>query len=237
MTLPTINVPTYELTIPSSKEKLIFRPFLVKEEKILLLALEDGSAGALNQSLKQIVNNCTFEKIEVNKMATFDLEYIFLRIRAKSVGETSTINLLAEDDGETYVAVEVPLEEIEVDFPQDHKSDIKLTDTIGVTFSYPTYETLDKMDKLDEESGIERVFALMLSCVNQIYEGETIHERVDFSDKELEDFLNSLSPAQFADVQKFFDTMPKLTYEAKFKNPKTKKNNKVTLEGLQSFFA
>ena len=237
MTLPTINVPTYELTIPSSKDKLTFRPFLVKEEKILLLALEDGRVGALNQSLKQIVNNCTFEKLEINKMATFDLEYIFLRIRAKSVGETSTISLLAEDDGETYVAVDVPLEEIEVDFPQDHKSDIKLTDTIGVTFSYPTYETLDKMDKLEEDSGIERVFALMASCVNQIYEGETIHERVDFSDKELEDFLNSLSPAQFADVQKFFDTMPKLTYEAKFKNPKTKKNNKVTLEGLQSFFA
>ena len=103
-------------------------------------------------------------------------------------------------------------------------------------FNYPTYETLDKMDKLDVESGIERVFALMLSCVHQIYEGETIHERVDFSDKELEDFLNSLIPAQFAEVQKFFDTMPKLTYEAKFKNPKTKKNNKVTLEGLQSFF-
>ena len=237
MALPVINVPTYELTIPSSKEKLSFRPFLVKEEKILLLALEDGTTGALNQSLKQIVNNCTFEKLEVNKMATFDLEFIFLRIRAKSVGETSTINILAEDDGETYVAVDVPLEEIEVDFPKDHSNDIKLTDSIGVTFNYPTYETLDKMDNLDEESGIERVFALMASCVNQIYEGETIHERVDFSDKELEDFLNSLSPAQFADVQKFFDTMPKLTYEAKFKNPKTKKNNKVTLEGLQSFFA
>ena len=189
MALPVINVPTYELTIPSSKEKLTFRPFLVKEEKILLLALEDGSAGALNQSLKQIVNNCTFEKLEVNKMATFDLEYIFLRIRAKSVGETSTINLLAEDDGETYVAVDVPLEEIEVDFPQDHSNNIKLTDSIGVTFNYPTYETLNKMDNLDEESGIERVFALMASCVNQIYEGETIHERVDFSDKELEDFL------------------------------------------------
>ena len=237
MALPVINVPTYELTIPSSKDKLTFRPFLVKEEKILLLALEDGTTGALNQSLKQIVNNCTFEKLEVNKMATFDLEFIFLRIRAKSVGETSTINLLAEDDGETYVAVDVPLEEIEVDFPKDHSNDIKLTDSIGVTFNYPTYETLNKMDNLDEESGIERVFALMASCVNQIYEGETIHERVDFSDKELEEFLNSLSPAQFADVQKFFDTMPKLTYEAKFKTPKTKKNNKVTLEGLQSFFA
>ena len=144
---------------------------------------------------------------------------------------------MAEDDGETYVAVDVPLEEIEVDFPKDHSNDIKLTDSIGVTFNYPTYETLNKMDNLDEESGIERVFALMASCVNQIYEGETIHERVDFSDKELEEFLNSLSPAQFADVQKFFDTMPKLSYEAKFKNPKTKKNNKVTLEGLQSFFA
>ena len=237
MTLPTINVPTYELTVPSSKETLTFRPFLVKEEKILLLALEDGSTGALNQSLKQIVNNCTFEKLEVNKVATFDLEYIFLRIRAKSVGETSTINLLAEDDGETYVPVDIPLEEIQVDFPEGHTNNIKLTDTIGVTFNYPTYETLDKMERLDEDSGIERVFALMLSCVHQIYEGETIHERIDFSDKELNDFLNSLSPQQFADVQKFFDTMPKLSYEAKFKNPKTKKNNKVTLEGLQSFFA
>ena len=237
MALPVINVPTYELTVPSSKDKLTFRPFLVKEEKILLLALEDGSVGALNQSLKQILNNCTFEKVEVSRMATFDLEYIFLRIRAKSVGETSTINVLAEDDGETYVAVDVPLEEIEVDFPEDHTNNIMLTDSIGVTFKYPTYETLEKMDKLDEESGIERVFALMAECVDKVYEGETIHERVDFSNKELDDFLNSLSPAQFADVQKFFDTMPKLTYEVKFKNPKTKKNNKVTLEGLQSFFA
>ena len=175
MGLPVINVPTYELTIPSSKEKLTFRPFLVKEEKILLLALEDGSVGALNQSLKQIVNNCTFDKVEVNKMATFDLEYIFLRIRAKSVGETSTINVLAEDDGETYVPDDVPLEEIEVDFPQDHTNDVKLTDTIGVTFRYPTYETLDKMDNLDEESGIERVFALMAECVDKVYDLSLIH--------------------------------------------------------------
>ena len=237
MALPIINAPTYEVAVPSSKEKINYRPFLVKEEKILLLALEDGTAGALNAALKQIVNNCTYEKLDVSTMATFDLEFVFLRIRAKSVGEISKLSLLAEDDGETYVAVDVPLEEIEVDFPQDHTNNIKLTDSIGVMFNYPTYETLDKMDNLDEESGIERVFALMASCVNQIYEGETIHERIDFSDKELNDFLNSLSPQQFADVQKFFDTMPKLSYEAKFKNPKTKKNNKVTLEGLQSFFA
>ena len=237
MALPTIAVPEYTLNLPSTGKELKYRPFLVKEEKILLIAMESEDDKHITNAIKNIITNCVFTKLNVDEMPMFDLEYIFLRIRAKSVGETSTISVLAEDDGETYVSIDVPLEEIEVDFPQDHKSDIKLTDTIGVTFSYPTYETLDKMDKLEEDSGIERVFALMAACVNQIYEGETIHERVDFSDKELEDFLNSLSPAQFADVQKFFDTMPKLTYEAKFKNPKTKKNNKVTLEGLQSFFA
>ena len=238
MALPIINAPTYEVAVPSSKEKINYRPFLVKEEKILLLALEDGSAGALNAALKQIVNNCTYEKLEVDKLATFDLEFIFLRIRAKSVGEVSTLSLLAEDDGETYVEVEIPLEKITVDFPKDHTDTVKLTDTIGVVLKYPTYETLAEMDDLPSEtSGVERVFTLMSKCVDRIFDAETVHERIDFNEEELETFLNSLSPQQFADVQKFFDTMPKLQHQVKFTNPNTKKKNTVTLEGLQSFFA
>ena len=238
MALPIINAPTYEVAVPSSKEKINYRPFLVKEEKILLLALEDGSAGALNAALKQIVNNCTYEKLEVDKLATFDLEFIFLRIRAKSVGEVSTLSLLAEDDGETYVEVEIPLEKITVDFPKDHTDTVKLTDTIGVVLRYPTYETLAEMNDLpDETSGVERIFTLMSKCVDRIYDAETVHERIDFNEEELETFLNSLSPQQFADVQKFFDTMPKLQHQVKFTNPNTKKKNTVTLEGLQSFFA
>ena len=238
MALPIINAPTYEVAVPSSKEKINYRPFLVKEEKILLLALEDGTAGALNAALKQIVNNCTYEKLEVDKLATFDLEFIFLRIRAKSVGEVSTLSLLAEDDGETYVEVEIPLEKITVDFPKDHTDTVKLTDTIGVVLRYPTYETLAEMNDLpDETSGVERIFILMSKCVDRIYDAETVHERIDFNEEELETFLNSLSPQQFADVQKFFDTMPKLQHQVKFTNPNTKKKNTVTLEGLQSFFA
>ena len=238
MALPIINAPTYEVAVPSSKEKINYRPFLVKEEKILLLALEDGTAGALNAALKQIVNNCTYEKLEVDKLATFDLEFIFLRIRAKSVGEVSTLSLLAEDDGETYVEVEIPLEKITVDFPKDHTDTVKMTDTIGVVLRYPTYETLAEMNDLpDETSGVERIFILMSKCVDRIYDAETVHERIDFNEEELETFLNSLSPQQFADVQKFFDTMPKLQHQVKFTNPNTKKKNTVILEGLQSFFA
>ena len=182
MALPIINAPTYEVAVPSSKEKINYRPFLVKEEKILLLALEDGTAGALNAALKQIVNNCTYEKLDVNKLATFDLEFIFLRIRAKSVGEISTLSLLAEDDGETYVEVEIPLEKITVDFPKDHTDTVKLTDTIGVVLRYPTYETLAEMNDLpDETAGVERIFTLMSKCVDRIYDAETVHERIDFN--------------------------------------------------------
>ena len=238
MALPIINAPMYEVAVPSSKEKINYRPFLVKEEKILLLALEDGSAGALNGALKHIVNNCTYEKLDVTNLATFDIEFIFLRIRAKSVGEISKLSLLAEDDGETYVEVEIPLEEIVVNFPKDHINTIKLTDTIGVILKYPTYETLAEMNDLpDGTPGVERVFLLMSKCVDKIFDGETVHERIDFNEEELETFLNSLSPQQFAEVQKFFDTMPKLQHKVKFTNPKTKKKNTVTLEGLQSFFA
>ena len=235
MTLPTINVPTYELKIPSTKEKIKFRPFLVKEEKILLLALESGEDATISIALKQIVNNCTFEKLVLDDLALFDLEYLFLRVRAKSVGEVAHIRVMCPDDGETYVEVDVPLEEIEVNFPDEHTNDIKITDTVGVTMGYPQFE--DYYKEFDEnEASIDYSMNLIRKSIKNIYEGEDIHEKVDFNDKELTGFLESLNTDQFTKLQNFFSTMPRLKYDVEVTNPKTEVKSTVTLEGLNSFF-
>ena len=233
MSLPTINVPQYEVTLPSTKENVTYRPFLVREEKILLLALEDGGDKALAMALKQIVNNCTFEKLPVNDLPLFDLEFMFLRIRSKSVGEVADLKLLCEDDGETYADVSIPLDDINIEFPEGHDPVVKLNDEVTLMMSYPTFEMLGTdMQTMD----VEKTFDLICSCIKQVIEGETIHEKSDWNKKELGSFLDSLTSKQFADVQKFFETMPKLSYEVEFVNPKTKEKNKMTLEGLQSFF-
>ena len=236
MALPVINVPTYKLEIPSTKESIKFRPFRVNEEKILLLALEmsEENPEAMMDAVKQIIENCTFGEIELKGLALFDLEYIFLRIRAKSIGEVAKIKLLAEDDGETYVEVDIPLEEIKVHFDKTHKNNIKLSDDIGVIMKYPQYEDLDYTTA--GEAGVETAFKMIKNCVSSVYEGEKVYERIDFSDDDLDTFINSLASEQFAQLQQFFMTMPKLRHEVKFKNPKTKKMNTVTLEGLASFF-
>ena len=235
MALPVINVPTYKATIPSTKEDVTFRPFLVKEEKILLLALEDGGDDSIALAIKQIINNCTFEKVETDKLATFDLEYIFLRIRAKSVGEMAKVQVLCEDDGETYVEVEVPLEKIEVEFPKGHTNSITLTDNIGVMMSY--LDMTDMYKGMEEgQNAIDFSMSLIKKAISQVTEGETVHERADFSDKELTTFLESLTTQQFTSLQNFFETMPRLSHTVEVTNPNTKKKNKVTLEGLNSFF-
>ena len=233
MALPKINTPTYELELPSTKEKVSYRPFLVKEEKILLLALEEEKEDAIARALKQIVNNCTFEKMEVNNLPLFDLEFMFLRIRAKSVGEVAELKLLAPDDNKTYVDVSIPLEEISVTFTEGHTNVIDLTDDVKLEMKYPTFEL---MGVGVGEMSVDKTFDLIGECVSRICEGETIHERADFSKKDLAEFLDSLNSQQFAEIQKFFETMPRLRHEVQFTNPKTKKKNKVTLEGLQSFF-
>jgi len=233
MTLPTINVPTYELEIPSSKEKLTYRPFLVKEEKILLLAMEQDNENEMLAAVRQIIANCTYDKINIENLALFDLEYIFLRIRAKSVGEISKLQLLCEDDGETYAEVEVNLEDVQVNFQDKHTNNITLSDDISLIMEYPQFNIIGLKEG---DSETKYVFKLIKQSISQIIDGETIHERVDFSDKELDTFLESLTTEHFKDVQNFFETMPKLQHEVKFKNPKTKKQNKVTLEGLNSFF-
>ena len=233
MTLPVINTPTYELEIPSTKEKLTYRPFLVKEEKILLMAMEEEKDTQLNKALKQVVHNCTFEKVDVGKLPLFDLEYIFLRIRAKSVGEVAKIQVLCEDDGETYVPVEIDLESIEVEFQEDHSTKIELTDEIGIEMGYPTFEFLNfKAD----ETEVNQLFDIIGSSIVRVYEGETVYEKADFSKKDLKVFLESLTIEQFLRVQKFFETMPRLRHKIEVINPKTKKKNEITLEGLQAFF-
>jgi hypothetical protein len=233
MTLPVINTPTYELEVPSTKEKLVYRPFLVKEEKILLMAMEEEKDTQLNRALKQVVNNCTFEKIDVAKLPLFDLEYIFLRIRAKSVGEVAKIQVLCEDDGETYVPVEIDLETIEVEFQEDHSNKIELTDDISIVMGYPTFEYLNFKP---EETEVNQLFDIIASSIEQVYEGEKVYEKADFSKKDLKVFLESLTTAQFLKVQNFFETMPRLRHKIEVTNPKTKKKNEVTLEGLQAFF-
>ena len=233
MTLPVMNTPTYELEIPSTKEKLTYRPFLVKEEKILLMAMEEEKDIQLNRALKQVVNNCTFEKVDVGKLPLFDLEYIFLRIRAKSVGEVAKIQVLCEDDGETYVPVEIDLESIEVEFQEDHSNKIELTDEIGIEMGYPTFEFLNfKAD----ETEVNQLFDIIGSSIVRVYEGETVYEKADFSKKDLKVFLESLTSQQFLKLQKFFETMPRLRHKVEVINPKTKKKNEITLEGLQAFF-
>jgi len=232
MTLPTINTPTYELEVPSTKEKITYRPFLVKEEKILLTAMETGGEQDMVLALKQIVNNCLLSEIDIDHLATFDLEYIFLNLRSKSVGEVATINITCPDDEETQVPVEIPLDEVEVTFPEGHSNKVELTDTIGLTMKYPDFTLASET----RETNTEYLFDMIKGCIAQITEGETVHERVDFNEKELDTFLDSLSTKQLEGVQNFFETMPKLSHEITVTNPKTKKENKITLEGLDAFF-
>ena len=232
MTLPIINTPTYELTVPSTKEKITYRPFLVKEEKILLTAMETGGEQDMVLALKQIVNNCLLSEIDIDHLATFDLEYIFLNLRSKSVGEVATVNITCPDDEETQVPVEIPLDEVEVTFPEGHSNKVELTDTIGLTMKYPDFTLASET----RETNTEYLFDMIKGCIAQITEGETVHERVDFNEKELDTFLDSLSTKQLEGIQNFFETMPKLSHEITVTNPKTKKENKITLEGLDAFF-
>ena len=237
MALPKLTTPTYELEIPSTDEKISYRPFLVKEEKILLMAMESGKNEDIVNAVKQIVSECTFNKLKLGTMPMFDVEYIFLNIRAKSIGEISKLKLLCPDDNKTYVNVEVNLEDVQVQVGDDHTNKIELTDNIGMIMTYPTIDSF-------AESGIQQINAnnmidIIGSCVLQIYEdnGEKVYEAKDQTKKEMTEFIEQMNTTQFKKVQKFFDTMPRLKHTIKVKNPKTKKMNDITLAGLNDFFA
>jgi len=237
MALPKLTTPTYELEIPSTDEKVKYRPFLVKEEKILLMAMESGENKEIVQAVKDIVSECTFGKLSLGSMPMFDVEYIFLNIRSKSVGEISKLNILCPDDKKTYIQTEVNLSEVKVQVDEGHTNKIELTDEMGMIMTYPTIDSFT-------ESGIQTINASNMlevigSCVLQIYEekGEKVYEAKDQTKKELTEFIESMNTGQFKKLQNFFDTMPKLKHEITLKNPKTKKESKITLTGLNDFFA
>ena len=237
MALPKLNTPTYELEMPSTDETIQFRPFLVKEEKILMIAMESGKNADIVNAVKEIVSACTFDKINISNIPMFDVEYIFLKIRSKSVGETSKLKILCPDDKKTYANVEVNLEEVQVQVGDDHTNKIDLGSGKGIIMTYPSVDSF-------LESGIQNITAsnmldMIGSCILQIYEdkGEKVYEAKDQTKKELSEFIESMNTGQFKDIQKFFDTMPRLKHTVKVKNPKTKKESEVTLQGLNDFFA
>jgi len=236
MALPKIDVPIYELTVPSTDEKIKYRPFLVKEEKLLLIAMESGENSDILRAVKDIVDSCTFNKMKIGNMPMFDVEYIFLQIRSKAVGEVSTLRVLCLDDMKTYAKVEVDLNEIEVRVTDAHTNKIELSDEMGVIMKYPTVDSFVE-NKIDDISPAN-MLDVIVTCIDKIYDkkGEEVFDAKDSTKQELIDFVEQMNTTQFADVQKFFDTMPALSHEITVKNPKTKKESKVTLSGLNDFF-
>ena len=236
MALPKLTTPTYELEVPSTDEKVKYRPFLVKEEKILLMSMESGKNSDIIGAVKQIVSECTFNKINLSTLPMFDIEYIFLQIRSKSVGEVSKLKILCRDDGETYANVEVDLTEIEVQVNDDHTNKIELTDEMGVIMKYPTIDSFSTAGISDITP--ENMLDVIVACIDKIYDkkGEEVYDSKDSSKKELMDFVEGMNTTQFQDVQAFFDSMPKLRHEITVVNPKTKVKNVVALSGLNDFF-
>ena len=235
MALPKVNTPTYELAVPSTDEKIKYRPFLVKEEKILLIAMEAQEQSGILNAVKDIVKSCTFDKFDVNRAPIFDIEYIFLNIRAKSVGEVSTVNLRCPDDNETFVQTDIDLTKVDVQLTKGHTNKIELTDEMGMIMTYPTLDSFTDSTTVINASNMLDVIA---SCVAQIYDkkGEDVYDAKDSTKQEIVDFIESLNSKQFKEIQNFFDTSPKLTHTVTIENPKTKVKSDITLTGLNDFF-
>jgi len=232
MALPKINTPTYELELPSTGVKIKYRPFLVKEQKLLLMAQETGEDDDIARAMGDLVHSCTFGKIDPVNSPVFDIEYLFLRIRGKSVGETVDLNLTCPDDNETKVQVKINLEDISVNMLDDHTNEIQLLDNCKMVFRYPI---LSDMKGITGGSDIQSVFKLMESCVQEIHYGDDIYRRDDMTAKDITDFIDQLTGSQFEKISDFFNSMPKLRHSIPVTNPKTKKKSEVVLEGLQSF--
>ena len=237
MPLPKISTPTYELVIPSSKKKIKYRPFLVKEEKILILAMESQDNAQVANAIKDVLSACILTRgVKIEKLATFDIEYLFLNIRGKSVGEELEVTVTCPDDGETQVPATIRVDNIEVEFPEGHTTDIKLDDQYTVRMKYPSMEEFVKSNFTSENVDVNETFSLISSCIDQIYSEEESWNSVDCTEKELNEFIEQFNSKQFKEVEKFFETMPKLSHTIKVTNPKTNVENEVVLEGLANFF-
>ena len=233
MALPRLASSKYELTLPSTGQKVEYRPFLVKEEKALMIAQQTGKESDMIRAVQNIVSACTFEAVNSKSMPLFDLEYVFLQLRSKSVGEVAKLKVKCPDYGETEVEVDVPLEDITCVKEVGHDTKIPLTDSIGIIMNYPTVDMMLNLDLKDETA---TTFEIIKSCVHQIYDADNVYVRNDMEEKDLDEFIDSMSHDQFEKLSEFFDTMPKVKYPVKVKNPKTGVESEVVLQGLSDFF-
>ena len=238
MPLPTIATPTYELELPSTGKKIKYRPFLVKEEKLLVLALETESTKDISNAIKTVLKNCIQTRgVKVENLPTFDIEYLFLNIRGKSVGEEVEVNLIAPDDEVTEVPVTINIDDIKIQKSEEHTNKVKLDNELVMEMKYPSLDQFIKSNfDFDDKVSMDQSFDLIASCIDKIYNEEEVWSTADCTKKEVKEFLEQMNSMQFKEIEKFFETMPKLSHSVTFTNPKTKVESTVVLEGLSSFF-
>jgi len=232
MALPKLETKTYTLTLPSTGKEIKYRPFLVKEQKTLLMAQESNNDSETIDAMSQLIKDCTFGKVDPKVCPLFDAEYIFLKLRSKSVGEKAEIKVTCPDDEKTKVNVTINLEDIECTMTDDHSNIVKITDTVKVVFGYPL---INSFKSVNNKNQTEVMFDMIQNCVEEIHYGEDIYNKVDISPKELTEFFDSLNTEQFKNVSDFFESMPKLRHVVEVTNPETKVKGEVLLQGLQSF--
>jgi len=239
MPLPKISTPTYELELPSTGKPIQYRPFLVKEEKLLILALESENTKEITTAIKNVIKACIITKgLKVETLPTFDIEYLFLNIRGKSVGEEIEVNIICPDDGETYVPVKISIDDIQVQKKEEHTNKIKVDDSIVMEMRYPSLDQFIKSNfDFSSDNSMDQSFDLVATCIDKIYNEDEVWAAADVTKKELVEFLEQMNSTQFKEIEKFFETMPKLSHEVKVKNPQTDVESTVVLEGLSSFFA
>ena len=233
MPLPKLSNITYELELPSTGESIKYRPFLVKEQKTLMIAQESDDNKAIENAFASIISDCTFGELDAYNLPMFDVEYVFLQMRGRSVGEKIKLTVLCPDDEKTKVNVEIDLKDVNIQVKEEHTNIVQVTDDVHIVMRYPT---LKDMAGYNNTGQIDSIFDMIRRCVHEIHDGETVHNRVDISNKELDDFIESMTTESFEKLSAFFETMPKLLHEIEVKNPKTKKKTTIPIEGLQSFF-
>ena len=240
MPLPTVATPTYELKLPSSNKKIKYRPFLVKEEKVLIIALESKSQTEITNAVKDVLKQCILTKdVNVDGLPTFDIEYIFLNIRAKSIGEAIKVLVTCPDDGETEVPVTIYVDEIKVVKSKEHKTDIVLDDNMTLRMKYPSINQFIETNfdtNEDPKESVNKTFKIISECIDTIYTQEDAWDAKDYTPEERVEFVEQLNSNQYKEVEKFFSTMPKLSHKIEITNPNTKKKSTVVLEGLADFF-
>ena len=239
MPLPKIATPVYELELPSTGQTIEYRPFLVKEEKVLVIALESEDTKQITTAIKNVIKNCIRTKgVKVEDLPTFDIEYLFLNIRGKSVGEEIEVNVTCPDDGVTQVPITINLDDIQVQKNEEHSNRIKVDDNIMMEMKYPSLDQFIKNNfDFNEKNAMDQSFDLIATCIDKVFTEEEVWAVEDCSKKEIVEFLEQMNSSQFKEIEKFFETMPKLSHSIKVKNPKTKKENEVVIEGLAGFFA